>query len=438
MKLAFLDACDYLLKIINSQTLSTSDFDMHIAIKDFDSSLFLRAGYGTSRFVYISRDNDLSLWGLGTAQIVPNENVLDKHNFFDNEENNKYYFIAHKFCYKQYKINEWSHFNNKQFILPLILVAKILENYNIYLYYKSTMPIVLWKDRVSSLLSAIKYSHNNIVKKIYFAYYKTTPQYDSYVSIANKAFKAFDDSFLKVVIARRKTLFLEDNYDPALLFIKLLNQSIHCHCYFIDMGLGSAFFGASPELLYRSNGLTIETESLAGTRASSSNKDEDNKLRHDLLWHPKDIYEHDIVSSYILDIFKQFSLKDIYVSDLSTVSLNYVHHLIKKFKATKCLSMNDAEIIKALHPTPASCGFKKNRALEFILKYEEFDRGLYTGLVGYINKNNIELALAIRSALFIEKYLHIYTGSGLVSGSDIDSEWHELDAKEQNILRLLD
>lgn len=438
MKLSFLDACDYLLKIINNNTLCTSDFDMQIAIKDFDSSLFLRAGYGKSRFVYISRDKNISLWGLGISQIIQNDNVFDKYEFFDNKEDNRYYFVSHKFHNKKYNNNEWSHFNDKQFILPLILVVKILENQFIYLYYKSTMPIALWKDRVSSLLSAIKCNHNNIVKKIYAISYKITPQYDYYVDIANKAFKAFDDSFLKVVIARRKTLFLKDNYDPALFFIKLINQSIYCHCYFIDMGLGSAFFGASPELLYRSNGLTIETESLAGTRASSSNKDEDNKLCHDLLWHPKDTYEHDIVSSYILDIFQQFFLKDIYVSDLSTVSLNYVHHLIQKFKATKCLSVNDAEIIKALHPTPASCGFKKDKALEFILKYEEFDRGLYTGLVGYVNKNNIELALAIRSALFIEKYLHIYTGSGLVSGSDIDSEWHELEAKEQNILRLLD
>ena len=89
-------------------------------------------------------------------------------------------------------------------------------------------------------------------------------------------------------------------------------------------------------------------------------------------------------------------------------------------------------MINAIHPTPAVCGIPDEKAQLSIEQLENFDRGWYAGPVGWISKNGAEFAVGIRSAQIHQKNLRIYTGAGIVQGSDPDSEWNEIDAKLRN------
>ena len=69
---------------------------------------------------------------------------------------------------------------------------------------------------------------------------------------------------------------------------------------------------------------------------------------------------------------------------------------------------------------------------------EPFDRGWFTGPVGWISKNGSEFAVAIRSGHIQEKKLRIFTGAGIVKGSTSKSEWKEINHKLKSWESLLE
>ena len=120
----------------------------------------------------------------------------------------------------------------------------------------------------------------------------------------------------------------------------------------------------------------------------------------------------------------------------------------------------DAALLEALHPTPAVAGHPREAALEVVRVVEEFDRGLYAGPAGWISADAAEFAVAIRSALVkpvpcppaasgpscgevLQKKqsdstkLLLFSGVGLVQGSEPASEWEELSLKTRQFLSLI-
>ena len=90
-----------------------------------------------------------------------------------------------------------------------------------------------------------------------------------------------------------------------------------------------------------------------------------------------------------------------------------------------------------LYPNPAIAGYPVKNSLKRIEEIERFDRGWYSGPFGWIGCNSAEFVVAIRSALIIDNFLHLYAGAGLVNGSDPASEWKELDNKILNFISIL-
>jgi len=77
-------------------------------------------------------------------------------------------------------------------------------------------------------------------------------------------------------------------------------------------------------------------------------------------------------------------------------------------------------------------------ALETIEIFEEYDRGWYTGPVGWVDKNGFgSFAIAIRCALLRGNQAILYAGSGIVAGSDPDREYQETNIKFKPLLTAL-
>ena len=95
------------------------------------------------------------------------------------------------------------------------------------------------------------------------------------------------------------------------------------------------------------------------------------------------------------------------------------------------------EIVKALHPTPAVCGYPTEKAREFILANESYDRQYYTGFCGLVEENKLDLYVNLRCMQLKEGKAHLYVGGGITKDSNPESEFAETQHKAQTMLAVL-
>ena len=92
--------------------------------------------------------------------------------------------------------------------------------------------------------------------------------------------------------------------------------------------------------------------------------------------------------------------------------------------------------IKAVLPAGTLSGAPKIRAMEIIDEVEPVKRNIYGGAVGYLGwNNNMDMAIAIRTAVVKDKVLHVQAGGGVVADSDPQMEWEETMNKARAIIR---
>jgi anthranilate synthase component 1 len=81
-------------------------------------------------------------------------------------------------------------------------------------------------------------------------------------------------------------------------------------------------------------------------------------------------------------------------------------------------------------------GAPKVRAMEIIDELEPVKRGIYAGAVGYLGfHGDMDLAIAIRTAVVKDGQLHVQAGAGIVADSDPNAEWTETQNKARAVLR---
>jgi len=90
-----------------------------------------------------------------------------------------------------------------------------------------------------------------------------------------------------------------------------------------------------------------------------------------------------------------------------------------------------------LHPTPAVGGEPTDLALHAIRTLEDFDRGWYAGPIGWIGRDSAEFAVALRCGVLHNATLSLFSGAGLVTGSEPGSEWLEIEQKITDFTRIL-
>ena len=107
------------------------------------------------------------------------------------------------------------------------------------------------------------------------------------------------------------------------------------------------------------------------------------------------------------------------------------------FRSDDPAGHSDADIVSTLHPTPAVGGSPTREAVAWIRANEPFARGWYAGPIGWVGYDSSEFAVAIRSALIDGTSLSVYTGAGIVPGSDPAREWQEIEDKMGTFLHVL-
>jgi len=256
-----------------------------------------------------------------------------------------------------------------------------------------------------------------------------SPSRETWILGIEKALDAIRQKNLqKVVLARICTLELSEAPDPFALAASLKQKAQGAFVFCIQSE-GSAFLGATPERLFVRKGRQILSEAVAGTRRRGRTLHEDEKLKKQLLTSPKDLREFSPVQAYLQEALSPLCMGPLSFTPISIHQTQNVQHLYSRCSGKLKETISDNQILQQLHPTPALCGTPKEKAFSLIQELEPFERGLYGGAIGWTTPEASEWVVGIRSCLLQGKTATLFSGTGIVEGSDPEAEWDELDQK---------
>ena len=235
----------------------------------------------------------------------------------------------------------------------------------------------------------------------------------------DQALADFDRGHLeKVVLARRATLEFEDELDATLLAKKLKDATPDCFHFYFEPEEGTAFIGASPERLFRREGSKIFSEARRGhpspwnfgARRPGSPRRVVGAAKRTA---PNTSTSGSASRESLAPLCAELEVEE----NASEMKLTRRRHMVSGVQGTLKEGISDAEILEALHPTPAVGGYPREEALEKLRTLEPFDRGWYAGPVGWIGADSAEFAVGIRSGLVSGRQLSLFSGAGIVAGS---------------------
>lgn len=270
-----------------------------------------------------------------------------------------------------------------------------------------------------------------------FRSYDPTPDYEKWCENIG-AIKACieNEEFEKLVLSRRTDFVFEDTVSPYYLLSRLQEADPSAFHFCLSTGDGVAFIGGTPERLFSIQNRELFTEALAGTRARGKTLEEDSALAHALITSEKDIVEHQYVADYLMDCLSRLCSDYSAAEERRILKLPMIQHLLMRFSGTLHADLGVLDVLGALHPTPAVGGFPRQSALDALPEFESFERGWFAGPVGWVSKDACEFVVAIRSGLVRGQSVSLYSGAGIVSGSDAAEEWAEVENKIGLFLRL--
>ena len=238
----------------------------------------------------------------------------------------------------------------------------------------------------------------------------------------------------KVVLAQSLSVSLESEPDVVDILTRLGGSYPSCHRFLFEAADDCAFIGATPERLVRLRGRTVDTEALAGSIGRGDTREEDDWLDTQLRESKKNAHEHSLVVDAIRQQLEGVT-GDVETGNRTVRKLSNVQHLQTPIRATLAEDRHVLELVERLHPTPAVGGLPPASARRTIRELEGFDRGWYAAPVGWVDANGDgTFVVGIRSAVTTGKTATLFAGAGIVSDSNPDHEWDELQLKFRPIL----
>jgi len=229
----------------------------------------------------------------------------------------------------------------------------------------------------------------------------------------------------QVVLAQRFSARLHAHPFAVYRALRTVNPSPYMG--YLELG-DVTLVAASPESLCRSDGRTVTTRPIAGTRPRGATPEEDAALEAELREDPKERAEHlMLVDLGRNDIGRVSSFGSVVVEDLFTVEkYSHVQHLVSGVRGTLRPDRTPLDALAATLPMGTVSGAPKVRAMEIIEELEPTRRGWYGGAFGYLGfDGSMDMALTLRTALVSNGTIHIQAGGGLVADSSPALEYEE-------------
>ncbi|POF29066.1 isochorismate synthase [Roseibium marinum] len=235
----------------------------------------------------------------------------------------------------------------------------------------------------------------------------------------------------KAVLSVMRELQFAAPVDVDWLMRSLRAQNKDGYQFHVPLPDGGELIGVSPELLLRKTGNRVVSNPLAGSTKRLTDPVADKDASDRLLVSEKDQYEHRLVVEDIQRILEPFCADLDMPEKPSLLSTAALWHLSTRIGGLlNDPSITALELACLLHPTPAVCGYPTERAQRLIRFVEPFERGLFTGMVGWCDaEGNGEWAITIRCGIVEHDKVRLFAGAGIVEASQPDCEWAEVQTK---------
>jgi menaquinone-specific isochorismate synthase len=384
-----------------------------------------------------SREGEFEMAGIGAADQVRGDSAAELDRLVEHIQTRltgsaagSRYYGGMRFDASPGGDTRWEPFGTSAFVLPRFEVVRLEESVVL------ACNLVLGTDKpenaaaILAELSAMRAPSADDSQGLpVLAGRQDLPDRAGWLDGVEEVLNALRDGGLeKVVLARESQLSFDGSVEPVELLRRLLPRTPHCYHFCFQPSQGAAFLGATPERLYTRTGRRLESDAVAGTRPRGKGV-EDDALREELLSSDKERREHAFVVRAIEEGLRRLCATVRAPDPVSILKLRTCQHLFARLGGVLRAGVSDAEICRELHPTPAVGGYPTARALDWLREHEPFDRGWYGGPVGFIGRDEAEFAVAIRSGLVQNDALSLYSGAGIVRGSEPEAEWAEIENK---------
>lgn len=375
--------------------------------------------------------------GMGAIKIIEgeSENNILKEILSEVKNNNIRYYGGISFPEKE-RGKEWKSFGKIKFIIPEFeMIKRDKKTVFVCNIRRESYNEDSFRKRLKEIIFNIKDFTADIQKPINTLSF---PEYEEWERRVKEIIDEInEDKYEKIVLARKQIYEFEKSINPFMLLERLKQKLRNRYVFLYQFENNAAFLGVSMERLYKRIKDEIKTEAIAGTINRQDEEKNDNIHLKTLLASEKDNKEQAFVEDFIEEKLAQIC-KEYKRSDKKVLKLKESFHLKTEFYGNLKKNISDIDIIEKLHPTPAVGGSPKEKVENLIYKKENFSRGWYAGLVGYISDERTDFSVALRSALIYNNKLSLYTGVGLVKDSEADKEWKEGDWKLKNFKEIFE
>ena len=215
--------------------------------------------------------------------------------------------------------------------------------------------------------------------------------------------------------------------DPVELYRSIRHLNPSPYLYYLNLD-EFHIVGSSPEILARLEDGEVTVRPIAGTRRRGRNEQDDIAMEEEMVNDPKEIAEH----LMLIDLGRNDVGR---IAEAGTVEVtqkfgverySHVMHMVSNVRAKLRKGLKAMDVFRATFPAGTLSGAPKIRAMEIIDEFEPVKRGIYGGAVGYFSwQGNMDMAIAIRTAIIKDEVLYIQAGGGFVADSDPELEWKE-------------
>ncbi len=200
---------------------------------------------------------------------------------------------------------------------------------------------------------------------------------------------------------------------------------------------------SSPELFLTKTANTLFTKPIKGTAKRGFTEEEDDLLKNSLRESEKELNENvmivDVARNDLSKVATKGSVKVEKLFDIE--SYNQVHQMVSTVKCDLKKEITFSNIISSTFPMASMTGAPKLKAMELINKYELYNRGPFSGALGYILQNgDFDLNVIIRSIFYDEEnnYLSFSVGSAITAMCNAKDEYDECMLKAYAMLKVLE
>ncbi|GFZ81660.1 aminodeoxychorismate synthase, component I [Rickettsiales bacterium] len=284
----------------------------------------------------------------------------------------------------------------------------------------------------------LKSASNHKVKLLRIASNMTK---DAYCNNVERMIEAiYNGEFYEANLTRKFYGKLAPGFDSFEIFADLCKISPASYSAFLRLGRYRIISSSPEQFLKMSPDGLAETCPIKGSAPRFADKEKDHKSKIALQKSTKDRAENLMIVDLMRNDFARgASVGSVKVSELFKITTHAtIHHMSSRIKAKKLSNLAPIEFVKNCFPPGSMTGAPKIKAMECCAKLEGWQRGVYSGALGWFGGDgSLELSVVIRTLILAGSDFEFQVGGAIVADSTAEGEWLETLAKARGICQVL-